>query len=125
MNVVFTGSRNWDQIEPVTVVLASLQDAYGDDLWVYVGDARGLDAVVREECSRLGIGFSVFVAQWGEFGKMAGPMRNRAMLDAAAPVAVLHAFPMGGSRGTWGCVREAKERGVPVVVHAFGGSPTG
>jgi hypothetical protein len=86
---------------------------------VHVGDATGLDECVRRWCERRRVPFTVHRADWIAHGKAAGPIRNRAMLTAAAADgATLVAFP--GGRGTADCVRQARAMGVPVVV--FGGA---
>lgn len=57
-------------------------------------------------------------ADWGRYGKGAGPIRNREMVDAGADLVL--AFPLPGpksrSRGTWDCVGAAEAHGIPVEV---------
>lgn len=53
-----------------------------------------------------------FPANWEALGKRAGPYRNQAMVDSGGDVCL--AFPLMESRGTWDCVRRAKEVGIPV-----------
>jgi len=57
---------------------------------------------------------SIHAANWGDFGKAAGPIRNREMAQAGADLCL--AFPLGESRGTWNCVNECKKAGIPVKV---------
>lgn len=53
-------------------------------------------------------------AEWHRLGPRAGPIRNQAMVDAGADVCLAFASP--GSRGTWDCVRRAREAGIRVEV---------
>ena len=57
---------------------------------------------------------SIHDACWDDFGKAAGPIRNREMAQAGADLCL--AFPLGESRGTWNCVNECKKAGIPVKV---------
>jgi len=62
-------------------------------------------------------------ADWDHYGRAAGPIRNRAMVDKFATVrALVAAFPVGTSAGTMDCVRRAKAAGIPVRVYAQGGA---
>jgi len=57
------------------------------------------------------------MADWDQYGKKAGGIRNTWMLDDLEPgelVDVLLAFPLAGSIGTWDCIRKAKARGIPI-----------
>lgn len=58
------------------------------------------------------MGFPVerYPADWERYGKRAGPIRNRKMLDQGPDLVV--AF--GGDKGTADCVREARRRGIAV-----------
>lgn len=70
-------------------------------LWVKKNAVNG----VTEECHP---------AQWGQFGQKAGPIRNRAMVDLGADRVL--AFPLKESKGTWGCIKLARDAGLDVRV---------
>lgn len=55
-----------------------------------------------------------FPALWGTYGRSAGPIRNREMLEETRPDLVV-AFP--GHRGTADMKEQAKRRNVKVVEH--------
>jgi hypothetical protein len=57
----------------------------------------------------------VHAADWDGLGRRAGPARNQRMVERGADVCL--AFPMAGSRGTWDCVRRAREAQIPVKVY--------
>lgn len=50
-------------------------------------------------------------ADWNEYGRAAGPIRNQEMVDAGADVCL--AFPTGGP-GTRDCMRRARDAGIRV-----------
>lgn len=78
--VLLTGDRNWSDEGLVQSILVMLQP---DE--VCHGAARGLDRVVGRKCAELGIPCTAFPAQWKEYGRAAGPIRNRQMLDEFRP----------------------------------------
>lgn len=59
-----------------------------------------------------GVQCEVFQAEWKNYGRAAGPKRNRKML-LSHPNAIVLAFP--GGRGTANCVQQARELGMTVV----------
>lgn len=108
IRIAFTGGRDYKNKELVIRVLDLLG---GDrDIEVLVGDASGLDSLVYElttyhKCR-------VFAADWDNYGRAAGPRRNRAML-VEGKAELLVAFP--GGRGTANCIRTAHELDIPVL----------
>ena len=77
-----------------------------------MGDATGADALAARWCEDNGIPFRVYPADWHTHGAAAGPIRNKAMLEAESPSCVI-AFP--GSRGTRSMVALAEKAGVRVI----------
>lgn len=56
-----------------------------------------------------------FPADWETYGKAAGPIRNKQMLDEGKPDLVV-AFLAENSRGTKNMIEQATKAGVPVKV---------
>ena len=79
---------------------------------VVSGDAPGADTMALEWCEDAAVPLQRHVANWSEFGRAAGPIRNQAMLDEGKPDLVI-AFP--GGRGTADMVRRARAAGVKVI----------
>lgn len=61
------------------------------------GHARGADQIAEMYADEKGIPVRVFPADWDKYGKKAGYIRNKKMLDEGQPDLVI-AFP--GGRGT-------------------------
>lgn len=81
------------------------------------GHARGTDTFGEEFARAEGIRCSIFKAEWSHYGKAAGPIRNREMLDYAMeenPVVI--AFWNGRSRGTKNMIELAKKAGAEVII---------
>lgn len=80
------------------------------------GGASGADALaVRYALSR-GLPYRVFLADWDTYGLAAGPMRNELMALYGDALIV---YWDGESRGTKSMIREARARGLRVVVRQF------
>jgi hypothetical protein len=79
------------------------------------GGAHGADQCAGVAAEQLGYGVHVFRADWGQFGKRAGIVRNNLMLDTNPDLVI--AFWDGQSRGTKHTIDEARKRGIEVEVY--------
>ena len=122
MIFVFTGGRDYEKTEEVRCALRGCARSAvlaGTECVFYVGDCpRGLDAAVRSICFDEGFPVRVFRADWSRYGRSAGPIRNRNMVDLAACYAgvsnaVCVAFT--GGRGTASCVAAARAAGLRIL----------
>lgn len=87
------------------------------------GGATGADYLAAQYVTARGIACEVYPADWTQYGRSAGPIRNQRMLDLGRPNLVL-AFP--GGRGTADMVRRAFGAGIPVItVEAHGSRANG
>ena len=59
-----------------------------------------------------------YPADWKAHGKPAGMIRNGQMVALGADLCV--AFPARGSRGTWDCLKQAADAGIPGRVYPLG-----
>lgn len=111
-NLVFTGGRDYLDIEQFNSILFVLDlDGPGRPTKIHVGDCpTGLDRMVRDAF----VDAHVHNADWGKYGKGAGPKRNGEMLKAAGPHSLVIAFP--GGFGTFNCIRQAMKLGLNVMV---------
>ena len=81
------------------------------------GHARGVDTFAEEYAGMAGIKCTVFKAEWNLYGKAAGPIRNKAMLNyAMEETPVVIAFWDLNSRGTKNMIEQARKAGVKVVI---------
>ena len=112
--VLICGDRNWLKWEPIRAWLCKLQD-WGYDT-VVEGEARGADTLAREEAEQLGFTVLKFPANWNQYGRAAGPIRNREMLDQHPDLVLAFHGNISASKGTRDTVEEAKRRGIPVVL---------
>ena len=114
MIVTMTGSRDFTDEVAVLVALRGVAK-YGAT--VHVGDARGLDSIVRRKCESLGIPVVVFPADWEREGRAAGFRRNARMISSQPDRVVAFFGPSGETKGTMHTVDLAKRAGIPVVIY--------
>jgi hypothetical protein len=90
-----------------------------DDAVIIQGAARGADSMAAIWGTEHGASVLSFTAEWATYGKAAGAIRNRQMLDEGRPDVVI-AFP--GGKGTANMVQQARARKlVTIVVTGEGG----
>jgi hypothetical protein len=110
--VIVTGSRVWTDRDAIWDAL----DRCDVELLIH-GDAEGADAIADAWARASGTPCARMPAWWDTCGQSAaGPLRNNWMLRFF-PEAIVLAFPGPGSRGTWDCVRQARELGRQVFVY--------
>jgi len=82
------------------------------DITIISGAARGADRAASDWATCNYARLEEFPADWVQYGKRAGPIRNEDMLNRGNPNLVI-SFP--GGRGTAHMVKIAKKAGVEVV----------
>jgi hypothetical protein len=117
--VLVCGSRGWHDAAPIGRLMDLLEAQYGDTLGIVHGGAKGADILAHAEASRRGIRTAIERADWNQYRKGAGPIRNQKMLDDYQPIKV-HAFRSAGkSSGTDDMCEKARKAGVPVYIHTI------
>lgn len=111
--VMFSGSRDFSDKEAVLVALRAVAKQGAD---VIVGDARGLDQIVRDACERIGIYHVVYRANWSQEGTAAGVRRNQRMIDSGPDRLIAFYGPSGETPGTTHAIEAARRAGIPVMV---------
>jgi predicted Rossmann-fold nucleotide-binding protein len=109
MRILVCGGRHYADAVLVALALDTVQKKYGIDIIIH-GAAGGADALASAWARGHDIPEDRHPADWLRHNRMAGPIRNQAMLETK-PDAVV-AFP--GGTGTADMIRRAKAAGVPV-----------
>jgi hypothetical protein len=110
MKVIIAGSRG---ITSYSVVEAAVAASGFPVTEVVSGGARGVDELGEWYATQRGFPIKRFPANWGQFGRAAGPVRNETMAKYAdALVAVWD----GESRGTADMINKAKLRNLKIHV---------
>ena len=112
MKVLVCGDRNWTWRALMEEHMGKLPKG----TTIVHGGARGADTLAGEIGRGLGFEVIVVSAQWEAFGRAAGPIRNREMLNLNPDKVLAFHDDLEKSKGTKDCVTEARRRGIPVEV---------
>lgn len=113
MKIIICGSRDWVRYELIDNTVFRLKQILADDLTIIEGEARGVDSMARISAKKYGIKVQQFPAKWTVFGKAAGPIRNREMLDQGPDMVIAFSNDIAESRGTKNMVNLALDAKVP------------
>ena len=129
MKVLVTGDREWTDRGIIYAVLAgtyewwrgSFSDMTNEDevFEVVEGHARGADKIAYDwalmmEGNDKPVQPRSFPAKWNEYGRAAGPIRNKKMLEQSPDVVFAFHDDLENSKGTAHMIKIAKDAGVKV-----------
>lgn len=112
MNVAVIGSRTFDNFALVESTLASISTISR----VVSGGAKGADSLAQRYAEQNQIPVEIFKPDWKRFGRGAGIVRNREIIEAAEMVV---AFWDGKSKGTESSIKMAQSKRIPVKIVKF------
>jgi hypothetical protein len=107
MRILVCGGRKYEDTDHVYQVLAEY--CRGPVTLIH-GAALGADALAVKAAQKLGYPTEGYPADWQLHGKVAGPIRNAAMIDSGVDLVIAFA---GGS-GTRDTVKRAEKAKIPV-----------
>lgn len=114
MRVLVCGGREFDDWKLLSETLQFKFAGYSPNLTIIQGGAKGADFLSKVWAKYIGWNVRVeeYPADWKQYGKAAGSIRNQQMLDEGKPDIVV-AFP--GGIGTADMIRRAKKANVEVL----------
>jgi len=120
---VVTGSRNW----PTGTDIAWDLRRFAPDEIVHGNCPRGADYFAKTIAMQLGAKETAFDADWKQYGRQAGLIRNQKMIDyvtdkSSDSYVVVFAYRLNDSKGTTDCIKRAKQSKLNVVVKDMVGS---
>ena len=121
MRVLICGDRNWSDLQRIVDVLETIQKTAKIDC-IIEGGARGADHLGYSAALQLGIPTTRVDADWEHYGRAAGPIRNRQMLDMVPDVVLAFHDHIAESKGTRDCITEARRRHIPVEIYMIVGT---
>jgi len=110
--VLVCGDRNWTNYWIIYDVLSKLDK----NIIIIHGNARGADIMAGTIASKLGMKVIPVPAEWEKYGKAAGVIRNRVMLDMKPNLVIAFHNNIERSKGTKDCVKEAQRRSIEVNI---------
>jgi hypothetical protein len=115
MKIIISGGRDYEDEGFVFMVLDHVHRERGITLLIE-GGARGADRFGRNWAIDRGVPYHTEPADWDQFPKAAGPIRNRVMLKIEGVAGVV-AFP--GGKGTRDMVVATRRAKIPVYLPSF------
>ena len=117
MRILVTGSREFTDLEMIRTALrrSGAELLSGPPTVVHGANPRGADRIA-EAVAKVDLGWETdpHPANWEQFGKSAGHIRNQEMVDLA-PDVCLGFFKKGAAnKGTRDCVTRALRAGIPI-----------
>lgn len=118
MRILVTGSRDWTDVHLIIKALCESIHAKGlrpDDfpeVTVVHGGAKGADRIAGYYAQNVFMKEEYHPADWNQYGKSAGYVRNKHMVNLGADVCL--AFIKNNSKGATMCAGLAEKAGIPV-----------
>jgi hypothetical protein len=114
MNILVSGDRNWTNYQ----LLTSTLNQFKNQIQVLIaGGAKGADTLAKEWAVEHNIPFQEYPADWKQFGKAAGPIRNRQMLVEGQPtLLVVFHNDLTNSKGTKNMIHQASKINLPTII---------
>ena len=109
--ILICGDRYWADKGAISKRLSQVDNAI-----IIHGACRGADNLGGIVAKELGFEVLEFPADWTKYGRSAGPIRNRQMLDEKPTLVLAFHNNISKSKGTADTVREAKRRKIPVEI---------
>ena len=103
MRIAVVGSRDFSDAELVYQVLSRYNISH-----IVSGGARGADTLAIVYAEVMGIPYTIYAAEWDKYGRAAGFIRNKDIVDDCAQVI---AFWNGISKGTQHTLVYARKQG--------------
>jgi hypothetical protein len=112
LRILVCGDREWKHKDSIMEVLKELQPTV-----IIEGGAKGADTLVKECAKELNIEVREYKADWQRYGRGAGPIRNKEMIEEGRPALVV-AFhnDLTKSAGTRNMVIQARKYYIPVII---------
>ena len=117
--VVVCGGLSFTDQETCFTSLDRILDGK-EDIEIVSGHARGADALGEKYAMMHSLELTVFKADWKRYGRGAGPIRNKQMVDyAKAEHGIVVAFWNGTSRGTRNTIELARKAGLEIHIISY------
>jgi len=115
MKVAVIGSRVFEGNHLIEHYLDCELQKYSNPS-IISGGASGVDSIAKEYAINKGLDYTEINADWSSYGRAAGPIRNKLIVEMADTV---YAFWDEASKGTWSTIQLAKRLGKPCQIVSY------
>lgn len=113
MRVLVCGDRKYKAYERIKARLMVLPAG----TVIIEGEARGADSLARNAAKDVGLTVERYPADWERYGRAAGPIRNKQMLDAEPDLVIAFHSNIRESKGTLNMIQQALKALVDVELY--------
>jgi len=113
MKLAIVGSRHYKEFDKFRLTVHEFIQKHGKPEEIISGGAKGVDTMAEEYAKMYAYPIKIFEAHWNVYGKAAGPIRNKHIVDRADHIL---AFLAKGSKGTANTIAQARMVDVPVTI---------
>jgi hypothetical protein len=107
-----SGDRFWTCPKLATSIVRRLVARYGPGITIIHGGGAGVDNSFASASRDLGISTEPHFADWKGLGNIAGPVRNKEMVDSGADLCIALHRSIARSNGTKNCILHALNAGI-------------
>jgi hypothetical protein len=116
MRILVTGDRFWTCPKLASSIVRRLVARYGPGVTIVHGGSPGVDDSFASACWDLDINTEPHLADWKGLGSIAGPLRNKGMVDSGADLCIALHRTIAKSKGTKNCILHALNAGIPTYL---------
>lgn len=106
--VIICGDRDWNATASITQLLRRMPPG----TQIVHGNCKGADILAGRIAQELGFNVIPMPADWKQYGRAAGPIRNTQMLDMGVDAVYAFHGDISKSKGTKDMLKQAQKRGV-------------
>lgn len=110
--ILFCGDRNWTDIDKIKSIITTLPK----DSIIIHGNANGADKLAANIAMQYGLKIESYPAQWNNYGRAAGPIRNQKMLESGLDYAYAFHSNIEKSKGTKDMVNRLTKNKIPYEI---------
>ena len=106
--IAIGGCRNFNNYNVFKEFVNECISSFKGEIIIISGKCRGVDCMAERYAAEKSLGLELFPAEWKKYGRSAGPIRNKVMVQRAD---IVIAFWDGKSKGTKSLINNAKVMG--------------
>ena len=122
VKVIVAGSRTFNDfayLEKHLMAYFKANALHRKDVEIISGTAKGADSLGEQFANKYGLKLTKFPADWNQYGKSAGYIRNEEMAKYAKKDGILFAFWNNSSKGTKHMISIASKYNIPTYIVQF------